>query len=145
VLRPWRRAGERGPETPLATVAPALLQRRHRKLLSAAAEIETADAPHLHAVRLRAKRLRYAAELLCSLFPRKEVVRFLRRLVRLQDRLGILNDAVCVERLLGELGRTGSGRAGGIVLGFVAASALRERARIGPTWRKFRKHPGFWG
>jgi CHAD domain-containing protein len=145
VLRPWRREGERGPETPLATVAPALLQRRHRKLLSAAAEIETADAAHLHAVRLRAKRLRYAGELLCSLFPRKEVARFLRRLVRLQDRLGILNDAACVERLLGELGRTGSGRAGGIVLGFVAASAVRERSRIGPTWRKFRKHPGFWG
>jgi triphosphatase len=144
VLRPWQREGERGPETPLAAVAPALLQRRRRKLLSAGAEIETADAAHLHAVRLRAKRLRYAGEILCSLFPRKEAQHFLHRLARLQDRLGLLNDAVCVERLLGELGRAGSGRAGGIVLGFVAAAALRERARIGPAWRKFRKQASFW-
>lgn len=154
VLRPWQapapatedRPGEaeEGPETNLAAAAPALLQRRYRKLLSAASDIAGADAAHLHAIRLRAKRLRYAGELLSPLFPRKEMRRFLRRLAGLQERLGTVNDAVGVERMLGELGPAGRGEAGGIVRGFVAATALRERERVAPAWRKFRRHAPFW-
>ena len=156
VLQPWRAPGgedeaagtpgEPGAraETGLAEVAPALLQRRYKKLLAAASDIASADAAHLHAIRLRAKRLRYAGELLSPLFARKEMQRFLRRLARLQDRLGIVNDAVGVDRLLGELGAAGRGEAGGIVRGFVAATALREREEVAPAWRKFRKHAPFW-
>ncbi len=163
VLRPWQpisgqrtlgqgqqgapegRLEEDGPEPPLtaATVA-ELLQRRQRKLLAAAANIAHADAQHLHAIRLRAKRLRYAGELFSPLFPRKETQRFLRRLARLQDRLGIVNDAQAVDRLLNDLGAMGSGHAAGLVRGFVAANALRERARVEPAWRKFRRHAPFW-
>ena len=46
----------------------------------------------LHAIRLRAKRLRYAAEIFAPLYPGKVTHRFIRRLSRLQDRLGALND-----------------------------------------------------
>ncbi len=150
VQQPWQESGEHeGKETSLAEIAPALLQRRYRKLLSAAAgiantDIATVDAARLHAIRLRAKRVRYAAELLSPLFPRKEMQRFIRRLVRLQDRLGGVNDAASVDRLLGTLGASGSGEAGGIVRGFVAAIALEERTRIEPAWRKFRKQAPFW-
>ncbi|HUA77572.1 MAG TPA: CHAD domain-containing protein [Acetobacteraceae bacterium] len=160
VLRPWETPSlpardmpdeahghavpEAEAETALAEAAPALMQRRYRKLLSAASDIETADAVHLHAIRLRAKRLRYAGELLSPFFPRRDVQRFIRRLARLQDRLGTVNDAVAVERLLAELGPAGSGEAGGVVRGFVAANALRERARVEAVWRKFRKQTPFW-
>ncbi|HWA80116.1 MAG TPA: CHAD domain-containing protein, partial [Acetobacteraceae bacterium] len=163
MLRPWQRVpGERirgegqqeaaegrlaeeGPAPPLtaATVA-ELLQRRQRKLLAAATNITEADAQHLHAIRLRAKRLRYAGELFSPLFPRKDTQRFLHRLARLQDRLGVVNDAQAVDRLLGDLGAMGSGHAAGLVRGFVAANALRERARVEPAWRKFRRQVPFW-
>jgi len=153
VLRPWQGMKEApegmqegdGPQSPLtATAVAGLLQRRQRKLLSAAADIANADGEHLHAIRLRAKRLRYAGELFSSLFPRKETQRFLRRLARLQDRLGAVNDARAVDRLLGELGSTGKGHAAGIVRGFVAANALREQLRVAPAWRKFRRQAPFW-
>lgn len=148
MLRPWQEAAEEQAEpafqVPIATLAPALLARRYRRLLAAGNEITTADAAALHKIRLRAKRLRYTAEILSGFFPGKATRRFLRQLVRLQDRLGALNDAAAVERLLAELGAAGHGRAGGIVLGFVAAGALAVGAPVEAAWRKLRKRQPFW-
>ena len=55
--------------------------------------IPWADLPTLHALRVDAKRLRYAIEFLAPVLgPRHELL--VERLVALQDHLGALNDAV---------------------------------------------------
>ena len=122
------------------------LARRLRKLTAAGASIEQVDAAGLHALRLRAKRLRYAAEVFAPLYSAKATRRFLRRLAKLQDRLGHLNDGTVAQALLAELGATSGPRAhaAGLVLGFLAARAEDARSRIGKAWARFHRLPPFW-
>ncbi len=56
-----------------------------------------------HSARIAAKRLRYAAEFLASLFSATRVARYIERLAALQDVLGGLNDAAVDEALLREV------------------------------------------
>jgi CHAD domain-containing protein len=99
----------------------------------------------LHAIRLNAKRLRYAAEIFVPLYPAKATHRYLQRLNRLQDRLGKLNDAAVAAGLLAELaGSGGSQFASGLVLGFSGAHGSKTRDRLDDTWHKFRRQTPFW-
>jgi triphosphatase len=58
-----------------------------------------------HQLRKRIKRLRYAAELVGSLWPQRPVQKFLRRLQKAQTPLGQLNDAVVALELYRNLAR----------------------------------------
>jgi len=142
--RPWE------PELPgkapdLARFAARALKKRHARLRatgdgSDGAGIATLAVPDLHALRLQAKRLRYAAEFLAPAFPAQAIGRYLRRLSDLQEALGHLNDASVAAALMAQLGRAGGlGYGGGVVRGFVAGRADDHRDEIASAWRKFRK------
>ena len=126
--------------------AVAQLQRRWKKVQADGKNIETHDAPRLHALRLRVKRLRYAAEFFAPLFAAKPARRFIRRLSTLQDRLGVMNDRTVAEKLLDMLGgATGPHRyAVGVVLGYSAAETTNLHPRILRIWGKIRRQPPFW-
>lgn len=136
-----------GPEAPpLADFANHVLARRHRKLVSAGKTMQDMDIPALHGVRLRAKQVRYAAEMFAALHPGKASERFIRRLGVLQQRLGVLNDGAVAAGLMQQLGGA-SGRhayAAGIVAGFLAARSRRIRPRILRAFEKFRRQPAYW-
>jgi CHAD domain-containing protein len=129
---------------PLAAFAVEVLDKRLKRLRQTEADIATLGPAALHALRLRAKRLRYAAEIFAPLFPGKRAHRFIRRLGRLQDRLGALNDGTVAAHLLGELANGNHAYARGLVLGFVAARGRDTRARIDKSWRKFHRATPFW-
>jgi CHAD domain-containing protein len=77
----------------LATRAPELLAPLLRRVRTAARTAAADPTPEtLHALRVRAKRLRYAAEMLGSLDP--ALPRLARRLARVQEVLGRHQDAV---------------------------------------------------
>ena len=109
----------------LAPFADRVLQHRWKQLLSAGKRIEELDIPALHAVRLRAKRVRYAAEMFATLHDGKAAKRFIDGLSKLQERLGVLNDGAVASHLLVELGGAGGrhGYACGLITGFLAARA----------------------
>lgn len=81
----------------LASAAQRVLKKAMRKLLTCGRGIEKSAAPpaaeDLHALRIRAKRLRYQFEFLSALTG-KPGRRFVRRLTRLQDVLGTHHDAM---------------------------------------------------
>ena len=77
--------------------------------------------------------------------PASQTHRFIRRLGRLQDRLGTLNDATVAASLLGELSGGNHAFAIGLVLGFVGAHSARTRKRIDQAWLKFHSLEPFWG
>lgn len=122
------------------------LARRLRRLTAAGEAIEHLDTDALHAVRLRAKRMRYAAEVLAPLYPGKASRRFLRRLMTLQDRLGHLNDGSVADALLSQLGTTTGPRAhaAGLVRGFLAARSGTTRSHIARAWQRFHRLEPFW-
>ena len=146
--RPWETeapAEVREAPTPLTAFADHVLSRRLRKLLDVE-DLATLDPPALHAVRLRTKRTRYAAELFAPLYPAKPARRLIRRLATLQDRLGHLNDTATAAALLATLGAP-AGRhayAAGLVLGFAAARADALRPRALRSWDKLRHTTPFW-
>ena len=122
--------------------AAGVLARRHRRLKRAGAQIETLPPAELHALRLDGKRLRYAAELLAPLWDGPAERRYLRRLARLQEALGLANDAEVARGLVRQLGARGwaLGVAEGLALGRAAGS--RDAALA--AWTKWRKARRFW-
>ena len=92
------------PDDPVAPFAAEALTRLHRQVEHRARDLVDLDPEARHHLRIRAKRLRYAAEFFCDLFPaRRRRTRYLKALERLQDTLGELNDlAVARHRIPGE-------------------------------------------
>ena len=101
------------------------------------------------------KRLRYASEFFRSLYPSKEASkeakRYLRRLARLQDLLGSVNDIDAAERLLQQLlDRCAPERALDFAraVGFIEGFAVREQERalekLAERWERFEAMRGFW-
>jgi CHAD domain-containing protein len=133
-------------EPTLADFAGAVLQKRWKRLVAAGKGMADLDIPSLHAVRLRAKRARYAAEMFATLYDGKAPQRFIQRLSILQQRLGVLNDGAVATALLAELGGPGGrhGYAAGVVTGFMAARADGLRPRATAAFAKFRRQGPYW-
>ena len=134
---------DQGIAPPLSEFAAAVLRRRWKKLLNAGRALEDLDNQALHGLRLKAKRLRYAAEFFAPLFPEKPTSRFVRRLAMLQERLGLFNDTTVAAGLLHDL-NSKPGYAAGLVLGFTAARGARSRQKIAAAWARFRRRDPFW-
>ena len=131
-------------ETDLLTFAAGVLHKRLGKLSQVEDDLTTLEPGALHALRLRAKQLRYAAEIFAPLYLGKATHRFIHRLSRLQDRLGTLNDAAVASDLIAELGGNHA-FASGLVLGFIGAHNSGKREQIAEAWHKFRQAVPFWG
>jgi len=95
-------AGEAAKE-PARAYSERTLSRRLKKLLKRGRKLEAGDDAARHKMRIGAKKLRYAAEGLASLYSEKKVERFVRRVEDLQDRLGALNDIASAEPLIASL------------------------------------------
>lgn len=132
--------------TPLTDFAVTALNRRLKRTVAPGTDIAHMEPEALHIIRLRAKRLRYAAEFFAPLFPGKATRRFTRRLSQLQEELGLLNDGTVAAGLLAQLPGGGAERAFaiGLVRGFVAAASNTARKQIVEVWRDFRKQEPFW-
>ncbi|MDE2365549.1 MAG: CYTH and CHAD domain-containing protein [Betaproteobacteria bacterium] len=128
--------------------AGALLTHRHRQLKKRGKKLDSLDAPQLHALRIIAKKQRYAAEFFAGLYPRKEARQYIQSLSRLQDVLGVMNDVVVVEKLLSELSfeenQAGERDATGIIRGWSASLALTKKRELGGIWKDFDKIDRFW-
>jgi triphosphatase len=130
----------------LEEFAAKVLDRRLKRLIQVESTLAELEPSALHAVRLCAKRLRYACEIFAPLYQGKAASRYLRRLSDLQNRLGTLNDVSVAGNLLAELSGHGGSQAfaSGLVLGFSGAHGGRTRDKIDSVWQKFRRQTPFW-
>jgi inorganic triphosphatase YgiF len=129
---------------PAKLFAQQLLRRRHRKLMGRLPDLGDGTEEERHAVRIAAKKLRYAAEFFVSLFPRKRARTYLKTLARLQDVLGQFNDGTIAARLASSLERPGHEAAVGIVRGWVAAQAAAREPKLARVQRRFEEAKPFW-
>ncbi len=82
-----------GARAPAVLVVPDLLRSRHRAVVKAAKRAARSGAPDdFHKLRIRGKRLRYALEFVAPLYP-GQTPRYVKRVVALQDALGLMQDA----------------------------------------------------
>ena len=125
----WAREWSRVAEPRLVVFAAKALSRLHHKALKRARHIDWHDEEGRHAVRIAARRLRYACDFFSPCF--RDARRYVRGLADLQDLLGELNDIAVARRFKGPAG----------------ALDRRERALISelaPAWKAFAKRRRFW-
>ncbi len=91
-----------GPALP--KFAPRALGRAHARLFEAARFLTASSPERRHRVRILAKRLRYALDVLGAALPSEAVADYLNRLANLQDELGALNDLVVAQQLIAAIG-----------------------------------------
>jgi len=108
--RGWRQAGNGEPDEALnvaiGTVAPAVLDRRRKKVRQRSRHFRRLPAHLRHRLRIAVKKLRYTIELLDSLYAGRDARPFVKRLKRVQDELGHANDVRVAYSLVIELGRS---------------------------------------
>jgi CHAD domain-containing protein len=128
------------PDASALDLVPGLVRRPWRSLARSVKGLP--DSPsdeELHAVRIRAKRFRYAAEAAAPVVG-KDARKLARAAAGLQEVLGDLNDAVVSEAWLREWTRaTTSTRrafAAGELAGLDRAAALEARARWPKAWKR---------
>jgi CHAD domain-containing protein len=129
--RRWARRNSRAGRAPLLAFAAKALDRLHRKLLKRARSVDWRDEERRHAVRFALKQLRYACDFFVPCFG--DAHAYLKKLEKLQDALGDLNDIAVARRL------------GGAKL--EPALAKRETAlvwRLAPAWAALERRPCFW-
>ncbi|MEX2201425.1 MAG: CHAD domain-containing protein [Dongiaceae bacterium] len=140
-----------GGNLPLGDFARDRLHTRYRRL-GRFGKADGLTLTALHELRIAAKKMRYMAEFLRSMFPRKASKTFLAALADLQDDLGSINDAVVTEHLLDDaepllardLGEIRVARARSLIAGWQAQRVEHDLIRFRKVWNRFRKCPIFW-
>lgn len=131
------------------------LGRLHRKSERLGREAIGGPPVARHELRITLKKLRYVADFFRSLYPRRDAKRYLKRLEKIQDLLGSLNDVATASRVLEDLTQRldsaaasgaagGHARAAGFVEGFASRRDERALDELAERWERFtRTHP-FW-
>jgi CHAD domain-containing protein len=134
---------------PVVDFAARVLQKRHRQLRKRGKHIATLSPPERHAVRIAAKKLRYAAEFFLSLYPRKQTHEYIAALSGLQDVLGALNDAATTIALLQEIINGGEHddsrqHAKGTIHGWILGMSHARLKDLERVWENFLDQTTFW-
>ncbi len=131
---------------PLSKVAPDLLQRLHRKAWRCSRGFAHLAPQDRHKLRIALKKLRYAIEFLESIYGRRAVARYMRRLKPLQDGLGRESDVRAAHALAAALAGDGGKveRACGVVLGWYSRALSESEKETRKHVRRFRRVPSFW-
>jgi CHAD domain-containing protein len=105
-------------------------------------QLEWADVPALHALRIEGKRLRYTLEFFREVLPPR-IERLIERVTEMQDHLGMLNDADIAAQLAREWLTARGPRltepTRQAMVQFLAsreAEVRRLRRSFGPIWRR---------
>ena len=118
------------------------LAARHARVIQRGRHPGQLTVAELHRLRIAVKKLRYAVEFFAGLFQIKAMAVQRARLVKLQDILGSINDAVAVEPLLAAAVAAAPARAVGTadrgVRDGYQARAASQRAKLQRAWRRFR-------
>ncbi|WP_207476210.1 CYTH and CHAD domain-containing protein [Arenibaculum pallidiluteum] len=141
-----------GPETaallarPLREPAALWLGELQRKVGKAGRGLARLDEEERHRLRLRVKRLRYAAELLRGLYP-AAAGPYLDALERLQDRLGGLNDLATARRMVEALAEEADRPARAAardVCSWIERRMGKRLAALAEDWDSFGSTAPFW-
>jgi len=140
------------PDTRLGRVAARLLDRQQKRAVKRGRKAKSCEEGDLHRLRIALKKLRYTAEFLSPLYPKKEVRRYVKRLRGLQEHLGAINDIAHVRATMtamlretdGKRGHPGERYAAGLVVGWYRARRPRIARQALKRWTRFRKITPFW-
>ena len=139
------RASVQGPVTGHAR---NVLEKRYQRVRKRGRRLDKRSDAELHRLRIAVKKLRYATDFFSGLYQGKRVRDMLRRLARLQDILGAMNDAATAADLTERAcaGARGASmlEARGMVLGWSRGRAATLRGELKDAWQAFHAAEKFW-
>ncbi len=119
-----------------------------RQFAQAGEHLDTFDAAKLHAMRIRAKKLRCCAEFFASLYGKHKSQQSLTALSAVQEVLGQINDDAVANRLLDGLAvvpaLTGHRDAIALGRGWVARELSQQLGVLQDTVWNFQRQPRYW-
>lgn len=137
------------PGVDLTDFAAAAIERRFARIRKRGRHFDELDYVALHELRNDIKRLRYMIDCFGSIWRRKPVKRFAKRLSELQTQLGATNDAVMLDSFAKAwrpfVRSADDVEAIGIIRGWAIARASHERRSVSRKWDDFLKTKTFWG
>lgn len=134
---------------PAEDFAGRVLARTHRQALKRGRSFGRLHPEQRHQLRLALKKLRYTAEFFLPLHDGAAARRYLGRLSRLQEALGLANDAATTQHLLAELrGGKAPGPelhfAAGAIHGWQSRHTIEAGRKLKKRWRRFEAASPFW-
>lgn len=142
--RPARAALDR----PIGDHAQRVLEARYRRICKRGRGLGELSAAELHRLRIAIKKFRYAADFFSGLYGGRPVRETLRRLSRLQDVLGAINDSAMAADLTAQGCRGARDgnvlEARGIMLGWSRGRAATLKRELSGAWKEFRSAGRFW-
>jgi CHAD domain-containing protein len=142
----WQRAHSSATDErtapPIADLAMEVMRVRHRKARKLGKQIRDLGPEELHELRIRIKKLRYAAEFFHDLWPGARSERYLRALKGLQQVLGTVHDATVTTSLIAQIGKQGgtdTEHAAMLVQDWANTCLERGVRKLPDVWRRFRK------
>lgn len=133
---------------PVTTLSTPLLQKRDKRVRKRGRHLSQLTVEERHVLRIAMKKLRYATDFFSGLYRGKRVKRYLKRLARLQDILGHLNDVAQVEHLSHELAERGASREARAALAFLSGWHSRGvhdlESDLQRAWKRFGDEDRFW-
>lgn len=132
---------------PIGDLAPILLERCRRRAKKRSKRFVKQSDEERHQLRIALKKLRYAAELLGSLYDPAETKRFILRVKRLQDDLGDINDVRVGRDIVASLagsGVTGIGYAGHRMLAWHKRRLVHNEPRLRRHLQQLIETKAFW-
>ena len=132
---------------PAPAFATEVMRTYHDKARKLGRNVRKLDAPDLHRLRIRIKKLDYAAEFFGSLWPNQRTKRYLTALRGLEEALGVFHDTTVAD---GQLAHFTS--AEGVDAKFSTAPVNRwlteylrhRRQHVIEIWREFANQKPFW-
>jgi triphosphatase len=135
-------------EGPVTAFAAAVLEQRYGQVRKRGRKLRGLSPVELHRLRIAIKKFRYAADFFAGLYEAKTARAALKRLSRLQDILGAMNDAAAVADLTSHAFSRVPGQCGlevrGILLGWSSGQAARLKRELKGAWKEFRSTKKFW-
>jgi len=125
------------------------LDKQWKKVSKYGARIDDLTIEERHDMRKALKKLRYGIEFFGSLYPADSLKPFLKRMKKLQDIFGYLNDVAMAEKLALINGKDGEdaverAQAVGFAIGWHEAQSTATWPHAKGFWRETRKSPKFW-
>ena len=135
-------------EGPVTEFAASVLEQRYGQVRKKGRKLLGLSPVELHQLRIAIKKFRYAADFLAGLYEVKAARAVLKRLSRLQDILGAMNDAATVANLVSHGSSRVPGQRGlearGIFLGWSRGRAAMLKPELKSAWKEFRSAEKFW-
>jgi inorganic triphosphatase YgiF len=129
---------------PLHLFAAKVLGRQYKRMVRIGADFDALPLEAKHALRLRAKSLRYTLQFFSNLYRKVSTRPMLKALAGLQDSLGVLNDLVVAERLLDEAGLDRADSTRSLIDGWYGARTSAQLEHAGAAWASFLGAPRPW-